>query len=169
MKRIKQLLWNTVGKILFRCTPHNAYAYRTSLLKLFGMKCGTRVRFRRNVHVDKPWNITADDLVIFGDCAIVNATAPIRIGKRCVVSQYAMLMTKQGDCKSKGRTNTVKSIVIEDDSWVAADSLVLPGAHIERGVVVGARSLVTGRLPSWSICTGEPAQKRTERVLYGTT
>ncbi len=80
-----------------------------------------------------------------------------------------MLMTKQGDCKSKGNTNIVRSIHIEDDSWVAADTLVLPGSHLEQGVVVGARSLVDGRLPSWSICTGEPATKRTDRVLYGTS
>ena len=169
MRQFKKILWNTVGKTMFRLTPHNAYRYRTRLLKLFGMKCGKRVRFRRNVSIDKPWNITSGDLAIFGDCAIVNASAPIRVGKRCVVSQYAMLMTKQGDCQLKGNTNIVRSIHIEDDSWVAADTLVLPGSHLEQGVVVGARSLVDGRLPSWSICTGEPATKRTDRVLYGTS
>jgi len=169
MKQFQKLLWNTVGKMLFRLTPHNSYRYRTTLLKLFGMKCGYRVRFRRNVSIDKPWNITAGDLAIFGDYAIVNASAPIQIGKRSVVSQYAKLITKQGDCNTKGKTNIVRSICIGDDSWIAADTLVLPGSHIERGVVVGARSMVEGRLLSWSICTGEPAQRRTERVLYGTS
>lgn len=169
MKQFKKILWNTVGQRLFRWTPHNAYRYRTSLLRLFGMNCGKRVRFRRNVCIDKPWNVSAGDLTIFGDCATVHATAQIQIGKRCVVSQYSMLVTKKGDCKKKGETNEVSSIIIEDDCWIAADTLVLPGSHIEKGVVVGARSMVEGRLPSWSICTGEPAQRRTQRVLYGTS
>jgi acetyltransferase-like isoleucine patch superfamily enzyme len=45
----------------------------------------------------------------------------------------------------------------------------MPNSHIESGVIVGARSLVDGNLPAWKICTGEPAEPRTERVLYGTT
>jgi len=167
VKRIKAYCWDLFGKRLFALSPHNGYPYRAFILKCFGMKTGKRIRIRRNVQFDKPWNVTLGDLVMIGDSVIIHATAPIRIGKRCVVSQYAMLITKQGDCTTKGKTNTVRSIHIEDDSWVAADTLVLPGSHIEKGVVVGARSLVDGRLPSWSICTGEPAAKRTERVLYG--
>ena len=168
MSGVRNIAWQILGRRLFAWTPHNAYVYRTWLLKLFGMKCGKRVRLRRNVSIDSPWNVHADDLTIFGDCAIIYATAPIRIGKRCVISQYAMLITKAGDCSSRGKTNTAAPITIEDDSWIAADTLVMPEAHVEKGVVVGARSLVTGRLPCWSICTGEPAAKRTQRVLYGT-
>ena len=167
MNRFGNMLWQTVGQTLFMCTPHNAYAYRTALLKLFGMQCGRRVRVRRSVRIDQPWNVTADDLVIFGEGAIVHAGEPIRIGKRCVVSQYAMLITVVGDTATAGCTEIRGSITIEDDCWVAADVLVLPNSHIETGVVVGARSFVDGRLPKWKICTGEPAEPRTERVLHG--
>ena len=133
------------------------------------MKCGARVRSRRNVYFDFPWNVIADDLVIFGDFAIINASKTISIGKRCVISQYAMLITQMGNTQDAGKSNVEGSITIENDCWVASDSVVLPNAHIETGVVVGARSLVEGRLSSWSICMGEPAVKRTQRVLYGTS
>jgi len=169
VKSIKSLCWNLIGKHLFSLSPHNGYPYRAFILKCFGLKAGKRIRIRRDVQFDKPWNVTLGDLVMIGDAAIINATAPIQIGKRCVVSQYSMLVTKKGDCKTKGETNEVSSIIIEDDCWIAADTLVLPGSHIEKGVVVGARSMVEGRLPGWSICTGEPAQRRTQRVLYGTS
>ena len=138
------------------------------LLKLFGMRCGKRVRTRRSVRIDQPWNLITGDLVIFGDGAIVHAGEPIQIGNRCVVSQYAMLTTVTGDCETAGRTKRRGGITIEDDCWVATDAVVMPSSHIESGVVVGARSLVEGRLPAWKICTGEPAEPRTERVLYGT-
>ncbi len=168
MNTLRTFLWLVFGQRLFAYTPHNAYAYRTKLLKLFGMKCGHRVRARRNVCFNKPWNVTADDLVIFGDCAIVQANAPIRIGKRSVVSQYAMLITEMGDIKFKGKKCFQSEIIIKDDCWVATDVIVLPGSYIEEGVVVGARGMVHGRLPQWKICTGEPASPRADRVLYGT-
>lgn len=165
---MRAILWRTIGIALFSCTPHNAYVFRTTLLKLFGMKCGKRVRTRRSVQIDQPWNLVTGDLVIFGDGAVVCAGEPIRIGNRCVVSQYAMLTTVTGDCETAGRTELRGSITIEDDCWVATDAIVMPNSHIEPGVVVGARSLVDGALPAWKICTGEPAEPRTERVLYGT-
>ena len=169
MKYFRHMFWNVIGKRLFSFTPHNAYRYRTGLLKFAGMKCGKRVRARRNVQIDQPWNIVANDLTIFGDCVIVKSSSRLKIGKRCVISQYSMLLTEIGDTKTCGETKVEGPITIEDDCWVAADSVVLPHAHIESGVVVGARSLVEGRLPSWSICTGEPATKRTQRMLWGSS
>jgi putative colanic acid biosynthesis acetyltransferase WcaF len=165
---LRPILWRTIGVTLFSCTPHNAYVFRTALLKLFGMKCGKRVRARRSVRIDQPWNLVTGDLVIFGDSAIVCAGEQIRIGNRCVVSQYAILTTVTGDCDTAGTSEHRGSITIEDDCWVATDSVVMPSSHIESGVVVGARSMVSGHLPAWRICTGEPAEPRTERVLYGT-
>ena len=41
--------------------------------------------------------------------------------------------------------------------------MVLPGARTPDGVVVGARSLVTGGLDPWTIATGEPAKSRKAR------
>lgn len=164
---LRAFLWNSIGQTLFACTPHNAYKYRTALLKCFGMQCGTRVRTRRTVVIDKPWNVVADDLVIFGDGAIVNAGEKITIGKRSVISQYAMLLTVTGDISTAGKTDVRKEIQIESDCWVATDAIVLPGSVIEEGVVVGARGCVDGRLPKWKICTGEPAVPRGDRVLYG--
>ena len=166
MRLARDLLWKTVGKTLFAFTPHSAYAYRTRLLKLFGMKCGLHVRARRSVRIDRPWNVSADDLVMFGDGGIVQAEDKIKIGKRCVVSQSTMLITTAGDVSTAGQSQRCGPITIEDDCWVATDALVMPSSHIEHGVVVGARGLVDGHLPKWTICTGEPATPRTRRVLY---
>tara|TARA_B100001964_G_scaffold209262_1_gene242640 strand:- start:41 stop:1153 length:1113 start_codon:yes stop_codon:yes gene_type:complete len=77
-----------------------------------------------------------------------------------------MLLTVCGDYKTAGKTKLRGSITIEEDCWVATDTVVMPEAHIEQGVVVGARGLVEGKLPKWKICTGEPAVARAERVLY---
>ncbi|MDP7005592.1 MAG: glycosyltransferase [Phycisphaerales bacterium] len=130
------------------------------------MKCGRNVRIRRSVKINKPWNVTVGDLVIFGDGVIVRAEESIYIGVRSSISQYVMLLTVCGDCKTGGKTNRRGKIIIEDDCWVATDTVVMPSSFIEQGVVVGARGVVDGKLPKWKICTGEPAVARAERVLY---
>ena len=130
------------------------------------MRCGYNARIRRSVIIDKPWNVTVGDLVIFGDGVIVHAQEPIYIGDRSSISQYAMLLTECGDYRTAGKSKLSGGIIIEKDCWVAADSVVMPDAYIEQGVVVGARGLITGRLPEWKVCTGEPAVPRGERVLY---
>ncbi len=48
-------------------------------------------------------------------------------------------------------------VVIEDDVWIGANSVLLDGAHVGRGSVVGAASLVRGVLPPYCIAHGRPA------------
>lgn len=47
---------------------------------------------------------------------------------------------------------------IGDGSWLGHGTVVLPGAHIGRHVVVGANSVVTGALPDHCIAAGAPAR-----------
>jgi acetyltransferase-like isoleucine patch superfamily enzyme len=53
---------------------------------------------------------------------------------------------------------TAQGIVIEDDVWLAAGAIVLDGAHVGRGSVVGAGAVVTGDLPPYSVAVGSPAK-----------
>ena len=49
-------------------------------------------------------------------------------------------------------------VVIGDGSWLGYGTVVLPGAHIGRHVVVGANSVVTGHLPDRCVAAGVPAR-----------
>lgn len=49
-------------------------------------------------------------------------------------------------------------IVIEDDVWIGAGCVLLDGAILRRGCVVGALSLVRGELPAYSVNHGNPAE-----------
>jgi virginiamycin A acetyltransferase len=61
------------------------------------------------------------------------------------------LIREQGFGQSRG------GIVIEDDVWIGANCVLLDGAVLRRGCVVGAGSLVRSELPAYSICRGTPA------------
>ncbi len=49
-------------------------------------------------------------------------------------------------------------VVIEDDVFVGMECLILKGAHIGAGSVIGARSVVTGEIPPGVIAAGSPAR-----------
>jgi acetyltransferase-like isoleucine patch superfamily enzyme len=48
-------------------------------------------------------------------------------------------------------------IVIGDDVWIGANCVLLDGAVIDRGCVIGAASLVRGALPAFCLAHGTPA------------
>lgn len=47
-------------------------------------------------------------------------------------------------------------IVIEDDVWIGANCVLLDGAVLRRGCVIGAGSLVRGEIDAYSINAGQP-------------
>ena len=53
-----------------------------------------------------------------------------------------------------------KDIIIEDGAWVGARSIILSGAQISEGVVVGAGSVVNKYLPPYTIAAGNPVKVR---------
>jgi len=60
---------------------------------------------------------------------------------------------EQGFLESKG------GIHIDDDVWIGANCIVLDGAKIGKGVVVGAGSVVRGSLQPYGVYAGNPAKK----------
>lgn len=57
----------------------------------------------------------------------------------------------------QGETHYAKTI-IEDDVWIGARSLILPGRKIGRGSIVAAGSVVTKDVEPYSIVGGNPAK-----------
>ena len=49
-------------------------------------------------------------------------------------------------------------VTIEDDVWVGANSIILPGVVIKKGSIVAAGAVVTKSFPEFSIIGGNPAK-----------
>lgn len=54
-------------------------------------------------------------------------------------------------------------VVIEEDVWIGARVVLLKGVCIGRGAVIGAGSVVRGRVPPYSIAFGNPARPKRMR------
>jgi acetyltransferase-like isoleucine patch superfamily enzyme len=51
-----------------------------------------------------------------------------------------------------------EKVVIEDDCWIASNSILLAGVTIGKGSVVAAGSVVTQDVPPYSVVAGVPAR-----------
>ncbi|MDD3506357.1 MAG: DapH/DapD/GlmU-related protein [Sulfurimonas sp.] len=60
---------------------------------------------------------------------------------------------EQGFKQSKG------GVIIEDDVWIGANVVILDGAIIRHGAVIGANSLVNSEIEEYSINYGTPCRK----------
>jgi virginiamycin A acetyltransferase len=140
---------------------------------------GTRIEIGPRVVVDsfvkiKPAGGSGDlligsDTTINSGCVLYTGNG-IQIGRGCAIGanctfapvnhaylRRALTIREQRFAPSKG------GIVIGDDVWIGANCVLLDGALIPDGCVIGAGSLVRGRLDPYGVYVGNPLVKRGER------
>lgn len=155
--KVKRGLWVLVWMLFFRPTPRGILnGWRLFLLRLFGARIGRGSKVAASCFVWAPWNLEMGEFSVLGDGVDCYTMDKIRIGSKVAVSQRCFLCTGSHDTTSLRRPLITRPITIGDHSWIAAESMVMPGVDIAEGSVIGARSLVTRDMPAWSVCAGHP-------------
>ena len=94
----------------------------------------------------------------------------IRIGARCAIAQHVWVtisdMHPIYDMATGERINPAADVIVEDDAWVGFRAVLLKGAHIGRGAVVGACSTVGGEVGPNCLAMGSPARVIREGVAW---
>jgi len=95
------------------------------------------------------------DALVIGPVVI---GADVMMGPRCILlaaqhetSSTTVPMNKQG-------FRPDRPIVIEDDVWIGAGTIILPGRRIGTGSIVGAGSVVASDVPPYTVVAGNPAR-----------
>lgn len=96
------------------------------------------------------------------DCLILDG-CKISIGCHVYIGPRTIITTASHPIYAPVRVEHYgihKPVVIEDNVWIGAGSIILPGAFIGRNSVIGAGSVVTakGRIPQDCIAFGNPCQ-----------
>lgn len=60
--------------------------------------------------------------------------------------------------ESNNDDNEYKDIIVEEDVWIGINVTLLAGAHIGRGSIIGACSVVTKEIPPYAVAVGNPAK-----------
>lgn len=89
----------------------------------------------------------------------------IKIGNNVVISPNVKFYAISHDHNDINFCDISAPIIIEDNTWICSNSIILPGVKICKGSVVGAGSVVTRDVPENSIVAGNPA-KFIKKKLY---
>ena len=88
---------------------------------------------------------------------------PVRIGNNVILAQHIVLSGlnhgySNPDIPIALQPCSVAEIIIEDDCWIGANSVITAGVTIGRHSVVAGGSVVTKSVPPYTIVAGNPAR-----------
>ena len=138
---------------------------RITMLKLSGIRIGRNTKIWGPVTV-RPMSM-AQNLTIGSDCFInsevrfgvrggIKICDRVLIGPRVSIESVAHSI----EINENGKRSTVLAgFRICDDSWICANTVVLPGTTIGKRSVVGANSTVTKNIEDDQLWAGSPARK----------
>ncbi|AFH49123.1 Acetyltransferase [Ignavibacterium album JCM 16511] len=157
--QIARFIWSVVWGIFARPIPRSLFnSWKLLLLRIFGAKVHKKSVVYSSAKIFMPWNLEMEEYACLGpevDCYNVGL---VKIGKHTTVSQKSYLCTATHDIEKSNNPLVIKSIIIEDQAWIAADVFVGPGVTIGQGAVVGARAAVFKDVEPWTIVGGNPAK-----------
>ena len=107
--------------------------------------------------------------VIFSYGVVFCCNRKISIGNDVQIGEYTSLRDtthRHEDIKVpiKYQGDISDPIIILDNVWIGRGCLIMPGAYINSGVIIGANSVVKGKLDENSIYAGSPAKLVKKRV-----
>ena len=151
------IIWNFFGKSLTGSFIPGTY-WRKVILRLFGAKIGKGGKIKPYIRVSEPWNLLIGDHCWLGENIWIDNLANVSIGNRVCISQEVYICTGNHDYKKELFDLILKSIIIEDDCWLAAKSVISPGSILKQGSIASLGSVVFGTLNSNGIYKGNPAK-----------
>jgi maltose O-acetyltransferase len=111
------------------------------------------MRFMKNIYI-------GDNVWINRGCELYTSVSlgkKLVLGNNVVISPNVKFYVAAQDYKQPGLPDFAADIIVEDDVWICADSILVPGVTIGKGSVIGAGSVVTKDIPPYSVIGGVPA------------
>ncbi len=105
--------------------------------------------------------------VLIGTNSLVGVSSvvigPVSIGNNIILAQHVVLSGLNHGYQDihlpiRRQTVTTAPIVVEDDCWIGANSVITAGVTIGRHSVVAGGSVVTRDVPPFSVVGGNPAR-----------
>ncbi len=125
---------------------------------------GTHVFFEGSLTYFSPENISiGNNVYINHNVDLIARNGKITIGNYVLVGPFTYMTTANHDYTNPDlpmyfQQYTSSDITIEDDVWIGAKAVLLPGVTIGKGAIVGASAVVTKDVPPYAIVGGVPAK-----------
>lgn len=161
MSKIHKFLLSTIGAML----PISYHPFG-NIGRKFRYYCASKivVKIGKNCNVEK--GAVLQSSVILDDNAGVGVNCVIGpgtfIGKGVMMGPECLIYTHNHKfdktiLRYNGNTE-VNPVYIDDNAWLGARCIILPGVRIGKGATVGAGSVVTKNVDDYTVVAGNPAK-----------
>ena len=165
--KLHRFCWVVVNETVFRYSPFFCYGWRRFLLRSFGAKIAKTATVGRRAVINAPWNLTMGDSSMICNDAWVMCYAPVVIGDRSIVGEFARILTGSHVSNSKSYEGIVSDVLIGNDCWIASCAILASGGRrklkIGDGAIIGAGAVVFLNVKPLAIMAGNPAEQIAER------
>jgi acetyltransferase-like isoleucine patch superfamily enzyme len=118
-----------------------------------------RLRIGKHFGCNSGTYINAVGEITIGDYVLIGSNVTISSGMHPIEGEEPPIFA---------RPAVPKPIRIEDDVWIGAGAVIMPGIVLARGSVVGANAVVTRDTEAYSVNVGIPARKIRSRANFQT-
>lgn len=111
------------------------HAERITLGHHFGVNSGTYINGIGEIEI--------------GNHVLIGSNVTISSGKHPIDGEQPSIFERQ---------SIPQKIIIEDDVWIGAGAVIMPGITLRKGTVIGANAVVTRDTEPYSVYAGAPAK-----------
>lgn len=138
-------------------------AIKRFLLIKSGASVGLHVFIFPAVRILMPKGIKIGENVVISHGTIITTAGSVTIGSNVLIGYGARILSANHKIPENrgliwGAGHETSPIVIDDDVWIGANAIILPGIRIGKGAVVAAGAIVTKNVEPYSIVAGVPAK-----------
>lgn len=138
------------------------HALRRALVKQIFKSCGSAVKIEQRAYFGSGSELRLGSRSMLGHHSRIDHD--VTIGDDVLMGPGVIMLSNSHEFSSleipmsQQGARPRRPIVIEDDVWIGARVIVLPGVRVGRGSIVGAGSVVTKSVEPYSIVGGSPAR-----------
>ncbi|WP_414572858.1 acyltransferase [Nostoc sp. CCY 9925] len=135
--------------------------YKHQQLKSKLKFCGSGLRFKRDVRIEHPQNVSLGNKVYIGQDVMLDGRGGITIGDNTTLGFNVVILSANHDYQSNDlpyehNVYIHKPVVIGRNVWIGGNVLIIPGVSIGDGAIVAAGTVVTANVESLAIVGNQP-------------
>lgn len=164
--RYLHFLWDALDKTPMCLIANFAIPFRRILAGKLFKSCGKNFIAEENVRFNIPENIEIGDNVFLNRGVFMDSKGGVIIGNSVVITEGVTIFT-HSHTEDDHELRTYAPVIIGDYAKVYSNSTILPGTVVGKQAIVGACSLVNGKIEENTLVAGVPAKQIRERKNLG--
>jgi len=130
---------------------------------LIPYKYGSNVTIWANTHIDFPSKLRVGNNVSINRNCVLNAAGYIEIGDDVLIGPNVIIYSQNHNYEKRDvpvrlQGYSKKKVIIKNNVWIGANTIVLPGVTIGSNSIIGANSLVNKSVPENTLVAGNPGR-----------